>query len=502
MILFSLTSTELRLITLKYKEDIMESKEQKKGMNRRQFTKLLGGLSVGATGAALAGPMADAAAAEEQAQNLRDKFRKIKNPIKVDPNKFKRFNAKDQAFNSLPRDTGENCHEQAIQSSLQQWKTGSIGQNLPRTSIAEARTQMAFFWSMERMNTLTGYHGEGMENKGALSWNDELFDEEHMPDFPAPTLTDPKELTPLAKICARLGGADLVGICKLNRNWIYSDVQRNPYIPGDPITKKITFEDVEKPIETDDKLIIPDDVNYAIVTAFAMNRPLIQTSPSTISSGAASLGYSRMGFAAQTICAYIRAQGYHAIPCKNGVGLSVPMAIEAGLGQDGRNGLLITPEYGPNVRIDKILTNMPLIPDEPIDLGVHEFCRHCKKCARECPSKNITMGERSFDGPTSATLSGVYKWQNDPKKCLAFWVENGSVCSNCIAVCPFTKGKMWAHSVTEWSIKNVPAADGIWLNLDDAFHYGERRKTKDVFASTDIAPYGLDPDKFGKSRLR
>ncbi|SKA67499.1 reductive dehalogenase [Desulfobaculum bizertense] len=476
----------------------MESKEHTSGLNRRQFTKLLGGLSVGATSAALAGPLSQAAAAEEKSQDLRAQFRKVKNPIKIDEKTFKRFNGKNLTFNALPRDTNQNSLGEMFHRAMTNWPTGEIGKDLPKVSVADARTQMAFLYGMERMNTLTGHHGEGMENKGPLSWNDENGDEP-VPHFPAPSLSDPVELTKLAKICARLAGADLVGICKLNRNWIYSDVQRNPYIPDPPITKKISFEDAERPLETDDKLIIPNTVQYAIVMGFAMNRPLMQTSPATISTAASSLGYSRMGFASQTLSAYIRAQGYHAIPCKNGVGMSVPMAIEAGLGQDGRNGLLITPEFGPNIRIDKVLTSMPLVPDDPIDIGVHEFCRHCKKCARECPSKNITMGERTFEGPSECTHSGVYKWQNDPKKCLAFWVENCSDCGNCIAVCPFTKGKMWAHAVTEWSIKNVPAADGIWLNLDDAFHYGERRDAKEVFETMNVAPYGLDPDKFAKT---
>lgn len=479
----------------------MNSNAKKQGISRRQFTKLLGGMGVGATGVALAGPLAQAAEAEEKYQDLRSKFRRIKSPIKIDEKNFERFNGKNLTFNALPRDTGQNSLGEMFHRALTKWQSGWIGKDLPEADVADARTQMAFLWGMERMNLLTGHHGEGMENKGPLSWTGEI-EGEHNPHFPPPSLTDAEELTKLAKIVARLSGADLVGVCRLNRNWIYSDVQRNPYVPDPPITKKITFEDVEKPIETDDRLVIPNDVQYAIVMGYAMNRPLIQTSPATISTAASSLGYSRMGFSSQTVASYIRAQGYHAIPCKNGVGMSVPMAVEAGLGQDGRNSLLITPEFGPNLRIDKVLTNMPLVPDEPIDIGVHEFCRHCKKCARECPSKSLSMGERTWEGPSECTHKGVYKWQNDPKKCLSFWVENGSDCGNCIAVCPFTKGKMWAHAVTEWSIKHIPVADGIWLSLDDAFHYGERREAEEVFDIMHAAPYGIDPDKFGKTRLR
>ena len=38
---------------------------------------------------------------------------------------------------------------------------------------------------------------------------------------------------------------------------------------------------------------------------------------------------------------------------------------KAGLGEYGRLGLLITPEFGPRVRIGKIFTDLPLSHDEP-----------------------------------------------------------------------------------------------------------------------------------------
>jgi len=92
-----------------------------------------------------------------------------------------------------------------------------------------------------------------------------------------------------------------------------------------------------------------------------------------------------MGITDIALAEAIRMMGYNAIPCKNGTALSIPLAIDAGLGQLGRNGLLITPKYGPAVRIGKVLTDMPLVPDRPIDFGVTEFCQSCKKCAEHCP---------------------------------------------------------------------------------------------------------------------
>ena len=85
----------------------------------------------------------------------------------------------------------------------------------------------------------------------------------------------------------------------------------------------------------------------------------------------------------------IRSLGYVAIPCMNSTAMSVPLAIDAGLGELGRLGYLVTPEWGPHVRIDKVLTNMPLKPDRPINFGVTEYCTECGICAVECPSGAI-----------------------------------------------------------------------------------------------------------------
>ena len=67
---------------------------------------------------------------------------------------------------------------------------------------------------------------------------------------------------------------------------------------------------------------------------------------------------------------FIRILGYKAIPMGNDTSLSIPLAIDAGLGELGRHGLLITPEYGPCVRLCKVFTDLPLEPDKPIQFGV------------------------------------------------------------------------------------------------------------------------------------
>ena len=158
----------------------------------------------------------------------------------------------------------------------------------------------------------------------------------------------------------------------------------------------------------------------------------------------------------------------------NDTALSIPIAVDVGLGELGRNGLLITTEFGPRIRLCKVVTDMPLEPDEPVDFGVQEFCEVCKKCARSCPSKAITEGDRVECRDELSNNRGLLKWAVDPKKCYLFWLANGMDCSNCISSCPFNKPNTPVHSLARWSIKNLPSLDSFLVWVDDALGYGKR----------------------------
>ena len=123
-----------------------------------------------------------------------------------------------------------------------------------------------------------------------------------------------------------------------------------------------------------------------------------------------SMGYSRMAVAAGSIAEFIRGLGFHAIPCGNDTALSVPVAIQAGLGHVGRHGRLITWGRGPLVRIAKIFTDLPLSSSPVASGGIIEFCETCEKCVKRCPSKAIPSGSRTFEGPSESNNPGVLKW--------------------------------------------------------------------------------------------
>lgn len=62
------------------------------------------------------------------------------------------------------------------------------------------------------------------------------------------------------------------------------------------------------------------------------------------------------------------------------------VATRAGLGWIGKSALLITPEFGPRVRLTTILTNTPLRIGKPV---VESVCGTCRVCEKACPGEAI-----------------------------------------------------------------------------------------------------------------
>lgn len=473
----------------------MESQKQLQ-VSRRHFAKLLMA-GAGATAASALAPFSESKAEpakRESQKELREQLvTTVDNPILIDEKKHERFHAENLAFNLVARETGKSWQQVAFGENAAKFNAeGKLCRDIKAPSALELRASKALDDISGTFNRSTGAHGEGHENVGNfLSWTPVRVPKD-LYETPAPE--DKPAFTRYVKQVAKFMGADLVGIAPLNRRWIYSSTQRNVYQPEAPVTKPIVFKNQPYPEETETELVIPESVNNVVVFAVEMSRLLIQTSPAPMASSVDGVGYGRQGLVSFLVAEFIRSMGYVAIPCKNDTGLSVPMAIEAGLGEGGRNGLLITPEFGPCVRVGKVLTNMPLNYDKPIKFGVEEFCNSCMKCARECPSKCITEGPQTWEARNECNNGGVKKWYNDYKKCLHFWMDNGGSCSNCVSTCTYTKGSMWGHKAVEGMIDKVPFMNGLWLTLDDAFGYGERRQEQDVW-SQDLTCYGIDPGK-------
>jgi len=276
-------------------------------------------------------------------------------------------------------------------------------------------------------------------------------------------ISDPVRLTRDIKNAAIYFGADLVGICKLDRRWVYShsfglgDGQYNPQE-------------------------IPEEFQYAIVMGYGEDYNMLRYFPTYIADAETSLGYSRMAITNAYMAKFVKILGYKAMSCStNDVAMTIPMAMQAGLGELGRNGLLITPEFGPRVRVSKVLTELPLIPDTPIDFGVTEFCSVCEICADKCPGQAILHGERITGVRNESNVAGELKWPIDAERCIGQWARIGKPCTICISVCPFNKPDNWFHHTVRWFVDNVRWADSSYVKMDKLLGYGTPAKADDFW---------------------
>lgn len=403
----------------------------------------------------------------------------VRTTYQIDEKVYKRPNQIYSAFNLLSRKMKRPLLDVLMHQLFNIYKKGE-NVNLNTGNTGEDRALIAFTLAVNTYNLITGAYGEGFENKQFLKW-DPLFVPPDLVDQP-PEIVDSTNLTAKVKKVAQCLGADLVGVAKLDRKWVYETVQKNYYTTGDPITKRVVFKTIDKPTETEEEFIIPETFKTAVVMVIRENRLMIQSSPSLSNFTATNQVYSKLGFCSVSLAEFIRAMGYNAIPCVNDTALSVPLAIDAGLGELGRHGLLITERYGPCVRICKVLTDMPLNPDTPKEFGVKKFCQLCTKCADCCPSHAISKGDMTWEGPSEGNNPGILKWYINSEKCLKYWIKIGSCCSTCKAVCPFTKGEeLLIHDFVRGVIKNVPFINRFWVVMDNLFGYGKKRRPEIIW---------------------
>jgi epoxyqueuosine reductase QueG len=129
------------------------------------------------------------------------------------------------------------------------------------------------------------------------------------------------------------------------------------------------------------------------------------------------------------------------------------------------------------VRVFAVFTDMPLIPDKPLDLGVEEFCRACLKCAEACPSGSIPKEKKIVHNGTS-------RWKLSAETCHDYWARVGTDCCICMAICPFSRPNRHIHRLIKWIIKRSQIARRVLPYLDNIV-YGRRWKRRKALAWVD-----------------
>jgi ferredoxin len=147
-----------------------------------------------------------------------------------------------------------------------------------------------------------------------------------------------------------------------------------------------------------------------------------------------------------------------------------PLAVAAGLGELGRNNILIADRFGSRVRIGAVTTDFPVEYDEPVSLGADALCGVCLKCAENCPSRSLSLSEK-------VDVKGVRKWPTRVEACYAYWRRVGTDCGVCMASCPFSHRDNRFHNFVRWMIRRFGVTRRPAIFLENLF-YGRRWKPR------------------------
>lgn len=272
----------------------------------------------------------------------------------------------------------------------------------------------------------------------------------------------PERNTAVVKSVIRYLGAPLCGITRLEKSFLYSYVGRGPEPYGQAIES---------------------DHPFAVAFALEMKSDMIAASPGPAVYTETETRYTDVARIALASAEFLRRLGWSArahISGSNYQALLTPLAWQAGLGELGRMGILITPDFGPRIRLGLITTDFPMIEDTPVSFGVQDFCRRCQKCALNCPGHAIPSGDPIPD-------NGVVRWVIRREECYRFWGKAGSDCSRCVFVCPYSKPANPLHDAIRWAASHSRAAQRMCILGDDGF-YGLRPRTRTQSLLSSIAP--------------
>lgn len=208
---------------------------------------------------------------------------------------------------------------------------------------------------------------------------------------------------------------------------------------------------------------------YAIVITIEMDYHMMLHAPAGPTFMESNRQYFNVGAIAVHLASFIRELGYDAKAHidANYDFICPTIARDAGLGEIGRMGLLMTPGLGPRVRISVVSTDIPLISDQyRAEPSMIDFCLHCKKCAVVCPAHAI-----SFDEPKE--IDGAFRWKIQSEACFTYWQQAGTDCGKCVIVCPYSHPSGILHNLIRAGIRNSHLFRIVAIHLDDLF-YGKR----------------------------
>ena len=214
-------------------------------------------------------------------------------------------------------------------------------------------------------------------------------------------VADAEKMTRRIKEKAKELGAGVVGVCEMKDEYLVEGA-KNKY-------------------------------RYAISLGLPMDREKMLRIPGHTSAMEIQRVYIKASYLTVDLARHIRSLGWPAqgLPVNSSSEyLHIPIAIAAGIGELGKHGSLICKEYGSNFRLTTVVTDLPLVTDEAVDIGVDDVCTTCQACAKECPPDAI-FAEKQW-------VRGAKKWYVDFDRCTPYFSSTHG-CGICLEVCPWSE---------------------------------------------------------------
>jgi epoxyqueuosine reductase len=255
------------------------------------------------------------------------------------------------------------------------------------------------------------------------------------------TAPDGRDLTREVKQRAHALGFGMIGVAPFERKYVLQEYAR-----------QVHFRNI-------------------VVMARELDYDATQTYPSVEAEVAFYGKLYEAGAAAYELAEYILAQGYrvqfvHPAGFDLAMVLSQAYAVEAGLGQMGANGQLLTPLFGSRCTLLSLTTDAPLVRDEPVDYGINVICEKCQVCVQRCPGRALPK--------VRVNWRGILKYKTITERCIPM-VSRYDGCSVCLRVCPIQKfglGAVLDHYRGTGEIlgKGTEALEGY--DLGEKGHFG------------------------------
>ena len=279
----------------------------------------------------------------------------------------------------------------------------------------------------------------------------------------------PKAIFVLPRAGRRIYKAISKSFCDLKKNSTINPVDKNQTtsLPHSELWSKLKdyvenkwgkiilgFTEVPPQMVFQDRMVL---YRYAIVVIQEMRKEFMDHAPKIKAGKEVIRVYASLGEIVNDIAEFLRING---VMCQanhplRGLVINPPLAGKAGLGGQGQQGLLITPEFGVRQRIAPVFIEAPIFEftDNHDHQWIEQYCATCGICVEKCPAGAIRT-ERITHVDNVPGI-GQIRTCVDIKKCFPYFASTFG-CSVCLKVCPFSAGEgAYFHLKTKFFEKKI-----------------------------------------------